>query len=58
MNALKLIYQTIVQLAKQVCMVPKTIAKAVKQRQHQAVLDKREAERLDRICNPLKYRGR
>ena len=33
MNALKLIYLTIVQLARQVCMVPKTIAKAVKQRQ-------------------------
>jgi hypothetical protein len=58
MNALKLIYLTIVQLARQVCMVPKTIAKAVKQRQRQAALDKNEAERLDRICNPLKYRGR
>ena len=39
-------------------LVPESIAKAVKQRQHQAVLDKNEAERLDRIRNPLKYRGR
>ena len=58
MNALKLIYVTIVQLVRQVCLIPKSIAKAVKQRQHQAVLDKNEAERLDRIRNPLKYRGR
>jgi hypothetical protein len=58
MNALKLIYLTIVQLVKQVCLIPESIAKAVKRRQRQAVLDKNEAERLDRICNPLKYRGR
>jgi hypothetical protein len=58
MKTLKLAWLTFIQLVKQVCMIPKTIAKAVKQRQHQAVLDKREAERLDRICNPLKYRGR
>ena len=58
MNALKLIWLTIIQLVKQVCLIPKTIAKAVKRRQRQAVRDKNEAERLDRICNPLKYRGR
>ena len=58
MNALKLLYLTIVQLATRVCLLPKTIENALKQRQHQAVLNEREAERLDRICNPLKYRGK
>jgi hypothetical protein len=58
MNALKLIYLTIVQLVRQVFLIPESIAKAVRQRRRRAVLDKREAERLDRICNPLKYRGK
>jgi hypothetical protein len=39
-------------------LIPKNIADAVRQRQQQAALDKNEAERLDRICNPLKYRGK
>jgi hypothetical protein len=55
---LKLVCQTIINLVKQVCLFPKTIAHAVKQRQRQAVLDRHEAERLDRICNPSKYRGK
>jgi hypothetical protein len=58
MNALKLIYLTMIQLVRQVCLIPKSIVNAVRQRQHQAVLDKNEAERLDRICNPMKYRGK
>jgi hypothetical protein len=58
MKTLKLVCLTIIQLVKQVCLIPKTIANALKQRQRQAVLNQREAERLDRICNPLKYRGK
>jgi hypothetical protein len=58
MKTLKLVYLNIIRLVKQVCLLPKTIASAVKQRQRQIVLNEREAERLDRIRNPLKYRGR
>ncbi|HVU08988.1 MAG TPA: hypothetical protein VHG89_10635 [Verrucomicrobiae bacterium] len=58
MNTIKHICLTFIQLAKQVGALPKSIKNAVNQRQQQAVLDKREAERLDRICNPLKYRGK
>jgi hypothetical protein len=57
MKKTKLFRKTI-QLARQVCLIPKTIANAFKERQRQVVLDKCEAERLDRICNPLKYRGK
>jgi hypothetical protein len=55
---LKLVCLTIINLVKQVWLLPKNIALAGKQRQRQAVLDKLEAERLDRICNPSKYRGK
>ena len=58
MNTLKLVWMTLVQLVRQVCQLPQEIVKAVKRSQRQTVLDKREAERLDRICNPLKYRGK
>jgi hypothetical protein len=44
------------RLLKQVCLVPKTIANAGKKRQRQMILNQREAERIDRICNPSKYR--
>jgi hypothetical protein len=57
-NTLKLIYQAFSQLVKQVCSLPKTIANAVKQRQQQVVRNELEAERLDRIRNPSKYRGK
>jgi hypothetical protein len=58
MNILKHICLTLLQLAKQVCEVPQTIAHAVKQRRQQAVLNELEAERLDRIRNPSKYLGK
>ncbi|MEJ0090018.1 MAG: hypothetical protein WDM80_17970 [Limisphaerales bacterium] len=50
--------QTICQMFKQVWLLPKIIAKADKQRRHKNVLNEREAERLDRICNPSKYLGK
>ena len=58
MKKMKLVCLTIVQLVKQVCRVPQMIVNAGKQRQRQVILNKREAERLDRICNPSKYRGK
>jgi len=58
MNTLEFIWLTFIQLVRQVCLIPKNIADAFRQRQRQTALDKNEAERLDRICNPLKYRGK
>jgi len=58
MKTIKAICLTVMELLKQACQLPQTIADAIKQRQRQMVLKKLEAERLDRICNPLKYRGK
>jgi len=57
-NTLKHICLTLMRLIKQACLFPQTIAHAIKQRQRQTVLDEHEAERLDRIRNPWKYRGK
>ena len=58
MKMLQLICRSVSRLVKRACSLPKTIANAIKQRQRQSVLKKNEAERLDRICNPSKYRGK
>ena len=58
MHTLKLICLTIIQLARQAWLLPQSVAKAVKQRRRQTVLNEHEAERLDRICNPSKYLGK
>jgi hypothetical protein len=50
-NLLKLICHTIVHL-------PENLANFFKERQRQNVLDALEVERLDRIRNPEKYRGK
>jgi hypothetical protein len=57
-NTLKHIYLTLVQLIKQACFLPQAISNHFKQRQRQTVLDEQEVERLDRIRNPWKYRGK
>ena len=58
MAKLKLICLTIVELVKQVWLLPQTIALAVQQRRLQLARRQSETERLDRIRNPSKYRGR
>jgi hypothetical protein len=58
MKTLKLICQTIGQLAKRAWLLPKSVAHAVKLRQRQTVLNDLEIERLDRIRNPSKYLGK
>ena len=58
MNALKLIGLTLLQFGKQICLLPRTIANALTQRKLQVDVDAREVERLDRIRNPDKYRGK
>jgi hypothetical protein len=58
MHLLKLLSLTIIQLAKQVWLLPHTLALGVQQRRRQVALDEIEAERLDRIRHPSKYLGK
>lgn len=58
MKLLKLIFLTIIQLGKQIALLPQTIADAVRRRQQRTILNELEVERLDRIRNPSKYRGK
>jgi len=56
MNPLKHFFLAVLNRLKQVCSLPQTIANASKQRAQQTAIDEQEAERLDRIRNPSKYR--
>ena len=58
MHTLKLIGLTVFQLARQMCLLPQALVEAARKRRLQAVLNEREAERRDRICNPAKYVGK
>jgi len=58
MRTLKIICLTIVHLVKQAWFLPRSLANAGKDRRQQIVRDELEAERLDRIRNPSKYRGK
>lgn len=58
MNVLKLIGLTLIQIGRQICMLPQTLVNAFKQRKAKARWEAHEAERLDRIRNPAKYRGK
>jgi hypothetical protein len=58
MNTLKLICLTITGLARQAWQLPQTIADALQHRRRQLARHQYETERLDRIRNPSKYRGR
>jgi uncharacterized membrane-anchored protein len=58
MQVLRLIFQIMVSLLKQVWQLPHTLANALRQRQRQFALNALEAERLDRIRNPSKYLGK
>jgi hypothetical protein len=58
MNTLKLIGMTLVQLGKQLCLLPKALIVALTKFFGPSALAKQEAERLDRIRNPSKYRGK
>jgi hypothetical protein len=58
MNLFKLIGLACSQRFKNICALPKTISGAVKHRQQQIIINELETERLDRIRNPSKYRGK
>jgi hypothetical protein len=58
MYLLKLTCLTIINLVKQVWLLPQTVASAIEQRRRQLTRRQVEVERLDRIRNPSKYAGR
>ena len=66
MNTLNLIYLNLIQLVRQVWLLPQTVANALNQRRLQVLQIElkakhefeREVERLDRIRNPSNYRLR
>ena len=58
MNPFNTACQMLARMARSVWALPKTIANASKERQLRAAFNEREAERLDRIRNPSKYRGK
>ncbi len=58
MHILELIYRTIANLAKQAWHLPQTVAVALQQKRRLLAQEQCETERLDRIRNPSKYRGR
>jgi len=57
-KTLKNIYLTFVQFAKQAWLLPTTLANFSKKKRAELVKREREVERLDRIRNPDKYRGK
>jgi hypothetical protein len=58
MYKLKQIFMIPAKWAKPSFWLPEFIMKAVKERQRQIELAELETERLDRIRNPSKYRGK
>jgi len=58
MKKLKLVCLTVIQLVKQACILPQTLADVVRQKRRQTVVNEHEAERLDRIRNTDKYLGK
>jgi hypothetical protein len=58
MKILMLIGQTLVEIAKQIWALPHAIAHAFADRKQRKNWNAMEAERLDRIRNPLKYQGK
>jgi hypothetical protein len=58
MSVITSICQAIGKLAKQVILLPHSIPMAIRQKWRQGDVNKLELERLDRIRNPAKYRGK
>lgn len=58
MNMLKLIWLTLQEMARQVWHLPQTVMKLIRRREQRVAVSAEETERLDRIRNPSKYRGK
>ena len=58
MKFLQLLWLTLGQLVRQIGSVPRFFTQASEQRKQRLARIEDEAERLDRIRNPSKYRGK
>ena len=58
MHVFKIIFLTIVELAKQVWAFPASVAANFRKRRRVANVNQAEAERLDRLRHPSKYVGK
>ncbi len=58
MEKLKFLRRALLAGLRQVWNLPDTLAQARKERRRRDVLTQGEVERLDRIRNPSKYRGK
>lgn len=58
MNIFKLIWFTLLNLGRQVLLLPQSAVAAFGQRRRLTEKNRFEVERLDRIRNPSKYLGR
>jgi hypothetical protein len=58
MRILKEICLAVILLVKRACLLPQSIANGFKEKRRSMVRNELEAERLDRIRNPLKYLGK
>ena len=58
MKFLKFIWLTVGQFVESLRSLPRFLAQAGEQRKQRRALDENEAERLDRIRHPSKYRGK
>jgi hypothetical protein len=58
MKQLKHFCLAIAEIAKGLLLLPVTIATGFRHRQERAAINELEVERLDRIRNPSKYRGK
>lgn len=58
MEILKQIWLNLSDLLRQAAQLPGSMASAVKHRKLRAIANLQEVERLDRIRNPSKYRGK
>jgi hypothetical protein len=57
-SMLRFIRLTFIELVQAVRWLPKTLSNAVKKRQQRIIMKEFQVERLDRIRNPEKYRGK
>ncbi len=58
MKILDELWEVLREMGRQVRDLPQAIINGVELRKNKAVADKLESERLDRIRNPSKYRGK
>ena len=58
MNKPNPILEVVSRILKQLWQLPRSIATAITHRRRQVTIRENETERLDRILNPAKYRGK